>query len=92
MDAAPSLDEALARALARGERVALATVRSGPWQGKRLLVWPGGEALGDLGAPRLNQRVALHAEALLERGSGTTRKPFEHLGSTIEVEVAVQGD
>jgi hypothetical protein len=81
----------LAGALARGEKVALATVQSGPWAGNRLLVWPGGEALGDLGAPRLNQRVALHAEALLVRGGGTTRKPFDHLGRTIEVEVVVQG-
>ena len=85
-----ALSDELAGALARGEKVALATVRSGPWAGNRLLVWPGGEALGDLGAPRLNQRVALHAEALLGRGGGTTRKPFDHLGRTIEVEVVVQ--
>jgi hypothetical protein len=91
MDAGDPLAGELARALARGERVALATVRSGPWVGKRLLVWPGGEAFGDLGAPRLNQRVALHAEALLEHGGGTTRKPFDHLGVSIEVEVVVHG-
>lgn len=89
--AADPLVTELERALTRGERVALATVRSGPWAGNRLLIWPGGEALGDLGAPRLNQRVALHAEALLERGGGTTRKPFDHLGRTIEIEVVVQG-
>ncbi len=88
--AADPLEAELERALARGERVALATVRSGPWQGRRLLVWPGGEALGDLGAPRLNQRVALHAEALLERGGAATVKPFEHLGERIEVEVTVR--
>ncbi|MGH9465683.1 MAG: XdhC family protein [Thermoanaerobaculia bacterium] len=92
MAAADPLAAELERALARGERVAIATVRSGPWTGNRLLVWPGGEALGDLGAPRLNQRVALHAEALLERGGGSTRKPFDHLGQPVEVEVAVQGD
>lgn len=89
--AADALDEALARALASGERVVLATVRGGPWAGRRLLVWPGGEAMGDLGAPRLNQRVALHADGLLERGAGVARQAFQHLGRLVEVELEVRG-
>lgn len=89
--AADPLAAALDGALARGERLALATVVSGPWRGRRLLVWPSGDSLGDLGAPRLNQRVALHAEALLEHGGGTTRKPFDYLGEPVEVEVTVRG-
>jgi xanthine/CO dehydrogenase XdhC/CoxF family maturation factor len=87
-----TIDRALERARAAGERIALARVLDGPWAGRRLLVWPGGQAMGDLGAPRLNQRVALHAEAMLERGERTTRKPFELRGSRVEVEVRTFGE
>jgi hypothetical protein len=66
---ADPLDELLAASRARGERVALATVRDGAYAGARLAVWPAGHAFGDLGWPRLNQRVALYAEQLLERPS-----------------------
>lgn len=86
-----AIENALEEARAAGERVAVARVTAGPWKGRRLLVWPGGEALGDLGAPRLNQRVALHAEAMLERGERTTRKPFDLRGTTVEVEVRTVG-
>ncbi|MEZ5332663.1 MAG: XdhC family protein [Thermoanaerobaculia bacterium] len=82
-----ALDRALAAAHAAGEPIAEARVVEGAWAGNRLLVWPGGQALGDLGAPRLNQRVALHAEAMIERGERTTRKPFELRGGTVTVEV-----
>lgn len=82
-----AIDQELERARAAGERVALARVVDGPWAGRRLLVWAGGQALGDLGAPRLNQRVSLHAETMLARGERTTRKPFELRGSRVEVEV-----
>lgn len=85
------IDRELERAREGGERVALARVVGGPWIGRRLLVWPGGQALGDLGAPRLNQRVALHAEAMLERGERVTRKPFDLRGVTVEVEVRTLG-
>jgi hypothetical protein len=85
------LDRTLERARAAGERIAVARVIGGPWDGRRLLVWPGGQALGDLGAPRLNQRVSLHAETMLERGERTTRKPFDLRGSRVEVEVTTYG-
>lgn len=63
--------------LARGERVARATVRL-PSGGERvLLVWPAGHTFGDLGWPRLNQRVALYAEQLFEKGPREMTKPFD---------------
>jgi xanthine dehydrogenase accessory factor len=55
--------------------VVLATVVSGPDPGGQLLIWPGGETLGDLGSPRLNQRAALYAEQILPTGQ-TGRKSF----------------
>ncbi len=73
---------------AAGQPVALAQVVSGPGRGARLLVWPGGQALGSLGAPRLNQRVALYMEGLLERG-GTERKSFELPDGKVEIETTV---
>ena len=82
------IDRELERCRRDGEAVALARIREGPRAGARLLVWPGGQALGDLGAPRLNQRVALYAEGLLVRG-GTERKLFEVPGGEIAVETAV---
>ncbi len=67
------MDEAFERLLrdsaASGEPVVLATVLTGPGAGRRLLVWSAGHTFGDLGWPRLNQRVALYAEQLLERGA-----------------------
>lgn len=85
------LERALEAARAAGERIAEARVADGAWEGRRLLVWPGGQALGDLGAPRLNQRVALHAEAMLEREERTTRKPFELRDGVVTVEVRTFG-
>ncbi len=55
--------------------VVLATVVSGPVTGSQLLVWSGGETLGDLGSPRLNQRAALYAEQILPTGQAG-RKSF----------------
>lgn len=85
------VDTELERCSREGIAVVLATVVNGPWSGNRLLVWPGGQSLGDLGAPRLNQRVALFAEGLLGRG-GKLRKRFDHLGDAVEVEVEVCGE
>jgi hypothetical protein len=88
------IDAELERARAAGERFALATVLDGPRAGARLLVWGAGHAFGDLGWPRLNQRVALYAEQLLERRRPeTTVKPFEVPGSgrvAIRVEPSVR--
>jgi hypothetical protein len=84
------LDRALAESLARGQAVADGRVLSGPGTGGRLLVWPAGQTRGDLGQPRLNQRAALYAEALLEKIE--TGKPppsgpksFAALGGNSEV-------
>jgi hypothetical protein len=82
------IDTELARCRRVGETVALARVLSGRRAGARLLVWPAGQALGDLGSPRLNQRVALYAEGLLKRG-GSESKLFDVPGGEIEIETTV---
>lgn len=68
----------------REELVALATVVAGIGLGKQVLVWPGGQTLGDLGAPRLNQRAALYAEQIIP-GFASSRKHFQHEGETVDV-------
>lgn len=50
--------------LASGQLVVLATVVEGSGVGRQLLIWPGGQTLGDLGSPRLNQQVALYGEQI----------------------------
>lgn len=72
-----ALEEQLGRTLVQGERVAVATVVAGPGAGRRLLVWPAGHTFGDLGWPRLNQRVALYAEQLFEKGPREMTKTFD---------------
>jgi hypothetical protein len=62
--------------------VAVATVLDGARAGSRLLVWSAGHTFGDLGWPRLNQRVALYAEQLFERGVAVpSRKRFDVPGA-----------
>jgi xanthine/CO dehydrogenase XdhC/CoxF family maturation factor len=80
-----ALDAAIAESLARGEPVALATIAEGPSPGLRMLVWKAGHTRGDLGWPRLNQRVALYAEQLLERGARPVEKPFDGQGGRVVV-------
>ena len=76
------LERQMAASRERGERFALATVLEGAARGARLLVWSAGHTYGDLGWPRLNQRVALYAEQLFDRGAaGTTHKRFEVPGA-----------
>ncbi len=90
------MDEAfehlLRESAASGEPVLLATVLTGPDSGRRLLVWSAGHTFGDLGWPRLNQRVALYAEQLLERGARDgSEKRFEVPGGppvTVRLELA----
>jgi len=83
--------ELLTAARARGERVAVATVVAGTGLGGRLLVWSAGQTYGDLGWPRLNQRVALYAEQLFERKNppALSTKRFEIPGEG-EVEIEVE--
>ena len=84
------LDELLSDSRERGERVALATVLDGEHAGARLLVWSAGHTYGDLGWPRLNQRVALYAEQLFERGvTKSSRKRFDVPGAA-KIEVALE--
>jgi hypothetical protein len=71
------LERTIAEAEARHERLALATVADGPNAGHRMLVWKAGHTRGDLGWPRLNQRVALYAEQLLERAPKPVEKAFD---------------
>ncbi len=47
-----------------GQLVVLATVVEGTGLGRQLLIWPGGQTLGDLGSPRLNQQAALYGEQI----------------------------
>lgn len=88
MTPADPIERELERCRRQGETVALARIATGDRGGARLLVWPGGQALGDLGSPRLNQRVALYVEGLFEhRDAG--RKRFEAPGGDVEVETTI---
>lgn len=81
------LDRVLADSLAHGEAVARATVVSGVNTGRRLLVWSAGQVFGDLGWPRLNQRVALFAEQLLASSHREAVKPFDLPDGEVTVRV-----
>ncbi len=76
--------EAIRRSITDQELVALATVVAGPDIGYQLLVWPGGQTLGDLGSPRLNQRAALYAEQLIPTQQ-CGRKTFDRQADTVDV-------
>lgn len=73
----PTVEELLAASLVRGERVARAVVVTASGEERALLVWPAGHTFGDLGWPRLNQRVALYAEQLFEKGPREMTKAFD---------------
>ncbi len=76
--------EALRRSILDKDVVALATVVAGPGVGCQLLVWPGGQTLGDLGSPRLNQRAALYADRLIpDHKCG--RKAFDREAQSVDV-------
>jgi xanthine dehydrogenase accessory factor len=76
--------ESLRRSIADQDLVALATVVAGPEIGSQLLIWPGGQTLGDLGSPRLNQRAALYAEQLFPTQQ-SARKTFDRQDATVDV-------
>lgn len=84
------IESRLDESLGRGETLALATVLTGARTGRRMLVWSAGHTYGDLGWPRLNQRVALYAEQLFERGTrGDSVKRFAIPGAA-DVEVRLE--
>lgn len=84
------IDQLLAESRARRERVALATALDGEHLGARLLVWSAGHTFGDLGWPRLNQRVALYAEQLFERGvTASSKKRFDVPGAA-KIEISIE--
>ncbi|MEE8277262.1 MAG: XdhC family protein [Thermoanaerobaculia bacterium] len=76
--------ERLRRGLEQNELFALATVVAGPGVGNQILVWPGGQFLGDLGAPRLNQRASIYAEQAIPE-FGSARKSFRQDGDAVDV-------
>ncbi|MGH9379460.1 MAG: hypothetical protein ACRD2Z_02425 [Thermoanaerobaculia bacterium] len=87
-----ALEGQLAASLAAGQPVARARLATGPGAGKEMLIWPAGEVFGDLGSPRLNQRIALYVEAQFTKGwRSTATKQFQHGGETYEVEFTVHG-
>lgn len=80
------LERQLVASLAAGQPVAQARLISGPGVGQEMLIWPAGEVFGDLGSPRLNQRIALYVEAQFTKGwRSTASKQFKHGGETYEV-------
>lgn len=74
----------LCNCLEERQLAALATVVDGPGIGNQLLIWPGGEALGDLGAPRLNQRAAIYGEQIIP-DHATGRKSFQVDSQVVDV-------
>ncbi len=72
----PTISAELERAVAQGATVALSRIEDGPNRGAEMLVWENGQALGSLGPPRLNQKVALYAEGLMAR-AGSERRRFD---------------
>lgn len=56
----------------------------GRFLGRRLLVWPGGETRGDLGAARLNQRASLFGQQACQ-SFVTKRKSVEIQGEPVEL-------
>jgi len=77
-----TIEDWIERSRGQGEPLLLATVLDGPTAGSRLLVWSAGHTYGDLGWPRLNQRVALYAEQLFgRRATAALEKSFELPGS-----------
>lgn len=83
-------DESGRKAQPGGPAVAHASVVSSGGGAARLTIWPAGHFQGDLGDPRLNQRAALYAEAILDKGLAkaprSLRKAFEGVGGKVEVE------
>lgn len=90
-----TIESWIERSRESGEPLLLATVLDGPTAGARMLVWSAGHTFGDLGWPRLNQRVALYAEQLFgRRATAAGEKAFELPGAgrvRIRTQWAVEG-
>lgn len=89
VDAGRDFDAVATASLARGVALARATVISGTSAGRRLLIWSAGQVYGDLGWPRLNQRVALFAEQLLSGAHEVVEKPFDLPQGEVVVRVEI---
>ena len=61
-----------ASAVKTGKLVALATIIEGPGIGNKMLIWPNGERIGQLGSPILDQEV--HARAIQLLGAQRTER------------------
>ncbi len=80
----PGIYDALAASIRANEPVALATVVDGPSRVAKLLVRPGGPALGSLGHPELDRVVARDALAELEAARSGVRHYGPHGETTPE--------
>ena len=80
------LDRQSSASRAAGHPVARARIVSGPGTGRSMLIWPAGEVFGDLGSPRLSQRVSLYVEAQFSKGwKNAGAKRFDHGDDAYEV-------
>lgn len=80
----PEIFKELKRCIRNEQSVALATVITGPDAGSKLLIWPDGRTLGDLGSKELNEQVTLRtADQLAAQES--LRASFESAGEPVEV-------
>lgn len=80
--------DALKQALESNQLVALATIVSGPNMGAKLLVWPDGRALGELGEASLDQLV-LDSTLNLLSAQKTAQRSFEIEGEICDVFIEV---
>jgi hypothetical protein len=60
-------------------------------EARELEIWPSGQMRGDLGDPRLNQRVAQYAEAVLDKAAAKRphrhTKSFDQTAGAVEIEI-----
>jgi xanthine dehydrogenase accessory factor len=61
----PEVLDTLTSAIKKAKLVAVATIIAGPGLGKKLLIWPGGQTVGSLGAPGLDMQVQQRVADLL---------------------------
>jgi len=76
--------DALEQSLAADRFVTLATLLTGRDAGRQMLTWAGGQSVGNLGTPRINQRASVFAERCFQT-TESARKSFEYRGDEVEV-------